>query len=152
MTIPTLVTFIAYFVVLLAIGLYFCRPDDSIEGYLLGKRGMGAWVTALSTQASDMSGWLLMGLPGVIYAGGIANAWIAIGLFIGTILNWKQAGLSEHMYEIVPGFVANSMAILLVNRVAHQKNAFVLHQFDEVVAELQSARANAGLGHGRHIV
>ena len=87
--VPTLVTFVAYFVVLMCIGLYFYRPDESIDGYLLGKRGMGAWVTALSTQASDMSGWLLMGLPGAIYAGGVAGAWIAIGLFIGTVLNWK---------------------------------------------------------------
>ncbi|OHB64513.1 MAG: sodium/proline symporter, partial [Planctomycetes bacterium RBG_13_62_9] len=86
---PTLVTFVTYFVVLLAIGLYFWRPGDSIDGYLLGKRGLGAWVTAISTQASDMSGWLLMGLPGVIYAGGLAHAWIAIGLFLGTVLNWR---------------------------------------------------------------
>jgi sodium/proline symporter len=89
MPIPTLITFVVYFVVLLGMGLYFCRPGDSIEGYLLGKRGMGTWVTALSTQASDMSGWLLMGLPGVIYAGGLAHAWIAVGLFIGTLLNWR---------------------------------------------------------------
>ncbi|MBN1507099.1 MAG: sodium/proline symporter PutP [Sedimentisphaerales bacterium] len=98
MTIPTLVTFVLYFVALLGIGLYFCRPADSIEGYLLGKRGMGVWVTALSTQASDMSGWLLMGLPGVIYAGGLPNAWIAIGLFIGTVLNWKLVSARLRLY------------------------------------------------------
>lgn len=98
MTTPILVTFIIYFVVLLAMGLYFCRPDDSIEGYLLGKRRMGAWVTAISTQASDMSGWLLMGLPGVIYAGGLVNAWIAVGLLIGTILNWKLVSARLRIY------------------------------------------------------
>jgi sodium/proline symporter len=86
---PTFLAFAAYFVILLGIGLYFCRRNESIEDYLLGGRGMGAWVTALSTQASDMSGWLLMGLPGVIYASGMANAWIAIGLFLGTALNWR---------------------------------------------------------------
>ena len=89
MTVPTLITFAAYFLILLGIGLYFYRRNQSIEDYLLGGRGMGAWVTALSTQASDMSGWLLMGLPGVIYAGGLANAWIAVGLFLGTVLNWR---------------------------------------------------------------
>lgn len=89
MSFPTFITFIIYFIVLLGIGLYFYRRSVSIEDYLLGGRGMGAWVTALSAQASDMSGWLLMGLPGAIYAGGMGNAWIAIGLFIGTILNWK---------------------------------------------------------------
>ena len=88
MSIPILITFIAYFVVLLAIGLYFYGRNQHIEDYLLGGRQMGAWVTALSAQASDMSGWLLMGLPGAIYLGGVANIWIAVGLFIGTVLNW----------------------------------------------------------------
>ncbi|MHC4110337.1 MAG: sodium/proline symporter PutP [Planctomycetota bacterium] len=86
---PTLVTFIVYFVLLLGIGFYFYRKSVSIEDYLLGGRGMGAWVTALSAQASDMSGWLLMALPGAIYLGGMASIWIAIGLFAGTVLNWK---------------------------------------------------------------
>jgi len=85
----TIVTFIAYFIILLCIGFYFYGKSSSIEDYLLGGRGMGAWVTALSAQASDMSGWLLMGLPGAIYLAGLIDAWIAIGLFIGTVLNWK---------------------------------------------------------------
>ena len=85
---PILITFIAYFVVLLGIGWYFYGKSQHIEDYLLGGRKMGAWVTALSAQASDMSGWLLMGLPGAIYLGGIANIWIAVGLFVGTVLNW----------------------------------------------------------------
>jgi len=89
MSVPTLVTFIVYFILLLGIGFYFYRKSVSIEDYLLGGRGMGAWVTALSAQASDMSGWLLMGLPGAIYLGGMVNIWIAIGLFVGTVLNWK---------------------------------------------------------------
>jgi len=89
MSMPTLITFLVYFAFLLGIGAYFYRKSVSIEDYLLGGRGMGAWVTALSAQASDMSGWLLMGLPGAIYLSGIANAWIAIGLFAGTVLNWK---------------------------------------------------------------
>jgi len=88
MSLPTLVTFIIYFILLLGIGFYFYRKNVSIEDYLLGGRGMGAWVTALSAQASDMSGWLLMGLPGAIYLAGIANVWIPIGLFLGTVLNW----------------------------------------------------------------
>jgi sodium/proline symporter len=89
MSSATLATFIIYFVFLLGIGFYFYRRSVSIEDYLLGGRGMGAWVTALSAQASDMSGWLLMALPGAIYAAGMGQAWIAIGLFIGTVLNWK---------------------------------------------------------------
>lgn len=88
MSVPIVVTFAFYFVLLLGIGFYFCRKSVSIEDYLLGGRRMGAWVTALSAQASDMSGWLLMGLPGAIYLGGLSNIWIAVGLFIGTVLNW----------------------------------------------------------------
>ena len=86
---PTFFTFLVYFVFLLGVGFYFYRKSVSIEDYLLGGRGMGAWVTALSAQASDMSGWLLMALPGAVYLGGMPEAWIAIGLFAGTVLNWK---------------------------------------------------------------
>jgi sodium/proline symporter len=94
----TTITFLIYFIVLLGIGLYFYRRSVSIEDYLLGGRGMGAWVTALSAQASDMSGWLLMGLPGAIYLGGMSNVWIAIGLFIGTVLNWKLVSARLRIY------------------------------------------------------
>ncbi len=95
---PTLLTFIAYFIILLGIGLYFYFKSTNIDDYLLGGRGMGAWVTALSAQASDMSGWLLMGLPGAIYLGGVAGAWIAIGLFVGTVLNWTLVSRRLRVY------------------------------------------------------
>ncbi|MHC4622381.1 MAG: sodium/proline symporter PutP [Planctomycetota bacterium] len=98
MSIPTVVTFVVYFVFLLGIGFYFYRKSVSIEDYLLGGRGMGAWVTALSAQASDMSGWLLMGLPGAIYLGGMGKTWIAIGLFVGTVLNWKLVAARLRVY------------------------------------------------------
>jgi sodium/proline symporter len=98
MTTATVVTFVVYFVLLLGVGLYFYRRSVNIEDYLLGGRRMGAWVTALSAQASDMSGWLLMGLPGAIYLGGLVNAWIAIGLFIGTALNWLLVSRRLRVY------------------------------------------------------
>lgn len=98
MSTPTLVTFIIYFILLLGIGFYFYRKSVSIEDYLLGGRRMGAWVTALSAQASDMSGWLLMALPGAIYLGGMASIWIAIGLFAGTVLNWKLVSSRLRVY------------------------------------------------------
>ena len=94
----TLYTFIAYFIVLLGIGFFFYRRSSNIEDYLLGGRSMGSWVTALSAQASDMSGWLLMGLPGAIYLGGMGKTWIAAGLFIGTILNWKLVSARLRVY------------------------------------------------------
>lgn len=83
-----ILTFIGYFIILLAIGFFFYKRSMDTEEYLLGGRGMGAWVTAFSAQASDMSGWLLMGLPGAVYLGGLKEGWIAIGLLIGTFLNW----------------------------------------------------------------
>ncbi|MDC7124557.1 MAG: sodium/proline symporter PutP [Spirochaetales bacterium] len=84
----TIITFIVYLIFLLGVGFYFYKKTSNIEDYLLGGRGMGKWVTALSAQASDMSGWLLMGLPGAVFLSGVSQSWIAIGLFIGTLLNW----------------------------------------------------------------
>jgi len=98
MSIPTLITFIAYLIILLSIGFCFYRRSASIEDYLLGGRGMGSWVTALSAQASDMSGWLLMGLPGAIYLAGTGKIWIAVGLFIGTVLNWMLVSARLRVY------------------------------------------------------
>ena len=98
MSIPTLITFITYLIILLAIGFCFYRRSASIEDYLLGGRSMGSWVTAFSAQASDMSGWLLMGLPGAIYLGGMGQVWIAIGLFVGTFLNWMLVSARLRVY------------------------------------------------------
>lgn len=83
-------SFILYFAVMLGIGLFFfiADKDKSEKSYFLGGRKMGPWVTAMSAQASDMSAWLLMGLPGSIMAFGFGQAWIGIGLVIGTALNW----------------------------------------------------------------
>lgn len=85
-----LLAFILYFVLVIGIGVYFFikSQDGGEKDYFLGGRQMGPWVTALSAQASDMSAWLLMGLPGSILAFGLGQAWIGIGLAIGTALNW----------------------------------------------------------------
>ena len=87
-----ILAFVLYFVLVLGSGLFFfvrTRKDgDSEKQYFLGGRQMGPWVTALSAQASDMSAWLLMGLPGSVLAFGLGKAWIGIGLAIGTALNW----------------------------------------------------------------
>ncbi len=85
-----LIAFVLYFVLMLCIGIFFFLRTKSggDKEYFLGGRQMGPWVTAMSAQASDMSAWLLMGLPGSILAFGLGQAWIGIGLCIGTILNW----------------------------------------------------------------
>ncbi len=86
-----ILAFIIYFVAMLAVGVYFffkTKNNASEKEYFLGGRSMGPWVTALSAQASDMSAWLLMGLPGSMLAFGMGQAWIGIGLALGTIANW----------------------------------------------------------------
>ncbi|MDZ5474607.1 sodium/proline symporter PutP [Bacillus sp. 31A1R] len=88
-SIPTLVTFIIYLVGMLAIGIFFYRMTSNLSDYVLGGRNLGPCVTALSAGASDMSGWLLLGLPGAAYVSGFSSAWIAIGLAIGAYLNWQ---------------------------------------------------------------
>ena len=85
-----IIAFILYFVVVLAIGIYFfikSKGGDEKE-YFLGGRHMGPFVTAMSAQASDMSGWLLMGFPGSLFAFGMGQVWIGIGLALGTAGNW----------------------------------------------------------------
>ena len=83
------VTFIVYVVAMLGIGLAAYGRTRDLADYLLGGRRLGAFVTAMSAEASDMSSWLLMGLPGYAYAKGYEASWIAIGLFVGTYLNWR---------------------------------------------------------------
>ncbi len=85
-----LLALILYFSAMLTIGVvfFFKAKSKSDKDYFLGGRSMGPWVTAMSAQASDMSAWLLMGLPGSILAFGLGQAWIGIGLAIGTALNW----------------------------------------------------------------
>lgn len=82
------IAFAAYLIGMIVVGILCAKQNNSTEDYFLGGRKLGGFVAALSAQASDMSGWLLMGLPGSVYALGTGQAWIAIGLFIGTVLNW----------------------------------------------------------------
>jgi sodium/proline symporter len=78
-----------YFAAMIAIGVYAARKTKSHEDYMLAGRDLHPFTAALSAGASDMSGWLMMGLPGAIYAAGLIEAWIAIGLTIGAFLNWQ---------------------------------------------------------------
>jgi sodium/proline symporter len=83
-----LVTFVVYIAAMVLIGLIAYLRTKNLSDYILGGRSLGSFVTALSAGASDMSGWLLMGLPGAIFVAGISESWIAIGLVIGAYLNW----------------------------------------------------------------
>lgn len=81
-------TFIIYSALMLGIGFYYYKQNKNEKDYFLGGRDVGPFISALSAGASDMSGWLLMGLPGALYVGGLSESYIAIGLCIGATLNW----------------------------------------------------------------
>ncbi len=100
--IQILIAMISYMAVVIIIGLVYAkRANSNSENYFLGGRSLGPWVTAMSAEASDMSGWLLMGLPGVAYWCGLADAsWTAIGLAIGTYLNWLIVSKRLRRYSI----------------------------------------------------
>jgi sodium/proline symporter len=86
---PLLVTFAAYLLLMVGIGFWAWRSTRSFDDYILGGRSLGSYVTALSAGASDMSGWLLLGLPGALYLAGVSEAWIAVGLLAGAYANWR---------------------------------------------------------------
>ncbi len=95
----------AYMSVVIGIGLYYLRRASENSGnFLIGGRTIGPWVTAMGAEASDMSGWLLMGLPGVAYWFGLSDAaWTAIGLLIGTYLNWLLVAKRLRGYSVLAG-------------------------------------------------
>ncbi len=103
-----------YMVIMILIGAVNSKNTKNNEDYFLGGRGLGAWTAAISAEASDMSGWLLMGLPGAFYLTGSGDIWIAIGLLIGTILNWVFVSKKLRRYTIkaensltIPSFFDN---------------------------------------------
>ena len=115
-TLQILIAMIIYMAVVILIGVVFAKKaNQSSDDYFLGGRTLGPWVTAMSAEASDMSGWLLMGLPGVAYWCGLADAmWTAIGLAIGTYLNWLIVSKRLRRYSIrannsitLPDFFSN---------------------------------------------
>jgi sodium/proline symporter len=95
---PLLVTFTAYLLLMVAIGFLAWRRTRTFDDYILGGRSLGSYVTALAAGASDMSGWLMMGLPGALYLTGASEAWIAIGLVIGAWCNWKYVAGPLRVY------------------------------------------------------
>ncbi|MBQ9866241.1 MAG: sodium/proline symporter PutP [Lachnospiraceae bacterium] len=104
MNIWLLVAFILYLVMMVGIGAAYSKKNANSEDYFLGGRSLGGFVAALSAQASDMSGWLLMGLPGAIFLSGISgDGWVALGLLIGTALNWIIVASPLRRYTILAG-------------------------------------------------
>ena len=106
--ITIIVMFVLYLVMMMAIGLIAFKRTSNTADYYLGGRSLGKWVVSISAQASDMSGWLLMGLPGAAYLSGLEAGWIAVGLAIGTYFNWKLVAKRLRNYTEVCG---NSITI-----------------------------------------
>lgn len=125
-TVQIMLTMIAYMIAVIGIGLAFARrANKNSEAYFLGGRSLGPWVTAMSAEASDMSGWLLMGLPGVAYWCGIADAaWTAIGLAVGTYINWLITSKRLRRYSEKAGN-AITLPEFFSNRF-HEKNKVVM--------------------------
>ena len=118
----TVISLALYFSAMLAIGLYAYRKStDDVSGYMLGGRSLSPSVTALSAGASDMSGWMLMGLPGAMYITGISSIWIGIGLVIGAFLNYLIVAPRLRTYTEV---AKNSITLpdYFENRFADQKH------------------------------
>ena len=107
-TLAILLAFAAYLCIMIGIGFWSMKRTKGADDYFLGGRGLTGPVAALSAQASDMSGWLLMGLPGSVYALGTGQAWIAVGLALGTIINWLIIAKPLRAYTIVAN---NSMTL-----------------------------------------
>ncbi|MDI9483717.1 MAG: sodium/proline symporter PutP [Bacillota bacterium] len=103
--IQILIAMCFYLLVVIGIGLYYARrANESSDNYFIGGRKLGPWITAMSAEASDMSGWLLMGLPGVAYWLGLSDAfWTAIGLAAGTYINWLIVAKRLRRYSVVAG-------------------------------------------------
>ncbi len=95
---------VVYLAMMVLIGIYFSRKNNDVSDFYLGGRKLGPFVTAMSAEASDMSSWLLMGLPGVAYLTGVADAgWTAIGLAVGTYLNWLIVAKRLRRYSVKAG-------------------------------------------------
>ena len=105
MNMSEMIVFSSYLVFLFGVGLYFFYRDrhGGEKTYFLGERKMGAWVAALSAGASDMSAWVLMGLPTSIYALGLGQLWISVGLVIGYSLSWIFEAPRLRSFSIVAG-------------------------------------------------
>jgi sodium/proline symporter len=102
------ISFALYLSVMVAIGLFYWKRTMTVSQYILGNRELGGFVAALSAEASDMSGWLLIGLPGLAYVSGLQAGWVALGLIAGTYLNWKYIAPRLRVYS---GIAGNSLTL-----------------------------------------
>ena len=113
--------FVLYIGLMMAIGVYYYRQTKNMSDYFLGNRKLGAWVTSLSAEASDMSGWMLMGVPGFAYLAGLNAGWIAVGIALGTWANWQFVAARLRRYTELAGN-ALTLPEFLQNRYKDKSN------------------------------
>ena len=120
-----ILAFCLYLAVMMAIGVYYSHKQKNLSQYILGDRKLGPWLTSMSAEASDMSGWMLMGLPGFAYLNGLSAIWTSVGLIVGTWLNWLFISKRLRTYSEISG---NSLTIpdYLSNRFEDHKNGLRL--------------------------
>ncbi len=139
---PTAAAFIAYFVVIAGIGYASLRRTHGLDDYAVGGRSLKAPVAALSAGASDMSGWLLLGLPGAVYALGLSQSWIVIGLVAGAWCNWKWvAPRLRHASAALDG--ARSLPQLFTRRMGGDRRAVTVVATLVVLGSPRSTRLRA---------
>ncbi len=124
-TVWIVVAFVIYIALMVVIGAFYSKRTNNADDYFLGSRGLGGWVGAMSAQASDMSGWLLMGLPGSIYLLGTGEIWVSLGLLLGTFANWMIVAGRLRRYTIRAN---NSMTLpeYFSNRFHDEKKVLLL--------------------------
>ncbi len=116
-----LISITAYLLMVIGIGINYAKKNENTDDFYLGGRKLGPFVTAMSAEASDMSSWLLMGLPGVAYLTGIADAtWTAIGLALGTYFNWLIVAKRLRRYTVIAGN-ATTIPVFFSNRYRDEK-------------------------------
>lgn len=120
-----IIAFCLYLLVMMAIGIYYSQKQKNLSQYILGDRQLGPWLTSMSAEASDMSGWMLMGLPGFAYLHGLSAIWTSVGLIVGTWLNWVFISKRLRNYTEVAG---DSLTIpdYLANRFEDRRNGLRL--------------------------
>lgn len=132
----TVITFAIYLVAMMAIGVWLYRRTVTLSDYLLGGRRLNGFTAALSANASDMSAWLLLGLPGAAYTGGIAAGWIGVGLAAGLYLSWLLMAARLRTYteittDVHTGREANALTL----------SAFLEHRFEDRRGVLRTVSA-----------
>jgi sodium/proline symporter len=131
-------TFISYFVIMFVIGIAAWKRSSNFEDYALGGRTLNPFATALSSGASEMSGWLMVAMPGYAYASGMASFWVAFGLMMGCTLNWYIVARRLRVYTYLAN---NSLTIPEFLAERFQRNCKAPELLDAVLHKIHAASA-----------